>query len=331
MHLRYLAVFVILILLNACGNKASDKGNAATAGDPALAELTQKISANPNDPTLWAARAGLYYEQGGYDEAISDLKKALAIDSTNVAYLHVLADVYLDYYRSREALETMEKAAALQPQHIPTLLKLSEFQLILQKHEDSMRTIDRILRLDPQNADAYQLMGVNFKETGDTIRAINSFQKSVELNPDLISAWINLGQLHAAIGSKMAPKFFETAILIDPKSVEALHAKADYLQDQNKLQEAIEIYKQIVVIDPQYEEAHFNAGLLYLDLDSIPQAYRQFDLAVKVNPTFASGYYYRGVAAEFQGNTAQAKADYQQALRLASDYEQARKALQQLQ
>ncbi len=327
----FFSVFVI-ILIAACGGKNTENNSEtiATTGDPAIDELSRKIEANPENSSLYAARAGLFYEKGGYDEAIADLQKALSMDSTNVEYLHVLADVYLDYYQSRNALETMQKTATLYPERIPTLLKLSEFQLILKKHEESMRTIDRILRLDPQNADAYQLFGLNFKETGDTIRAINSFQKSVELNPDLIDSWINLGQLHAAIGSKMAARFFDNAILIAPNNTEALHAKADYLQDQNDLTGAIDLYKKIVIIDPQYEEAHFNAGLLYLDLDSIPQAYQQFDLAVKVNPTFVQGYFYRGVAAAFKGNTAQAKADYQQALKLAPDYTQAQEALKQL-
>ncbi len=330
--IQLLAGILLTVFIAACGEKKNDTSGADTfkTGDPAIDELTQKISVNPNDPSLYAARAGLFYEKGGYDEAIADLDKALSMDSTNVDYLHALADVYLDYYQSRKAMQTMEKAANLYPQRIPTLLKLSEFQLILKKYEDSMRTIDRILRLDPQNADAYQLFGMNFKETGDTIRAINSFQKSVELDPDLIDSWINLGQLHAAIGSKMAPRFFDNAILIDPKNVQALHAKADYLQDRNDLTGAIALYKKIATLDPQYEEAYFNAGLLYLDLDSIPQAYQQFDLTLKINPTFVPGYFYRGIAAEFQGNIAQAKADYQQALKLAPDYQQAQQALSQL-
>jgi tetratricopeptide (TPR) repeat protein len=253
------------------------------------------------------------------------------MDSTNVDYLHLLADAYLDYYKSRKALETMKRAAELYPERIPTLLKLSEFQLILKRHEESMRTIDQVLRIDPQNPDAYLMFGMNFKELGDTIRAINSFQKSVEYDSDMIDSWINLGQLHAAIGSGMAERFFDNAIMIAPQNVEALHAKADYLQDQGDLTGAIELYKQIVMTDRQYEEAYFNAGLLYLDLDSLARAERQFDLAIQVNPTFTSAYYYRGVAAELQGNLAQAKADYEQTLRLAPDFQEAEAALRQLQ
>lgn len=321
------------LLLVACGNQdeANKAAQIATTGDPAIDKVSREIEQNPDDPTLYAARAGLFYEKEGYDEAIADLQRALSMDSTNVDYLHLLADAYLDYYKSRKALETMKRAAELYPERIPTLLKLSEFQLILKRHEESMRTIDQVLRIDPQNPDAYLMFGMNFKELGDTIRAINSFQKSVEYDSDMIDSWINLGQLHAAIGSGMAERFFDNAIMIAPQNVEALHAKADYLQDQGDLTGAIELYKQIVMTDRQYEEAYFNAGLLYLDLDSLARAERQFDLAIQVNPTFTSAYYYRGVAAELQGNLAQAKADYEQTLRLAPDFQEAEAALRQLQ
>lgn len=329
------AVFtaLLVLMLSACSGKKTNTQDTTvnTSGDPAINQVTQKIAQNPNDPSLYAARAGLYYEKEGYDEAIHDLQKALSFDSTNVQYLHALADAYLDYYQSRQALETMEKAAAFYPQRIPTLLKLSEFQLILKKYDESMHTIDNILRIDPQNANAYLMFGLNFKEKKDTIRAINSFQKAVELNPDLLDGWINLGQLHAGLGNRIAAQYFNTAVTIAPKNVDALHAKAQYLQDNNDLKGAIEWYKKINTVDPQYEEAYYNTGLLYLDLDSIPQAYRSFDIAIQVNPTFVQAYYFRGVSAQMEGKKAQAKADYEQALKLAPDYEAAKEALKQLQ
>lgn len=325
------ALFSIFLL--ACGEKkaAAENTTLGASSDPAIDQLTQQIAQNPKDPSLYAARAGLFYEKEGYDEAIQDLQKALSFDSTNVQYLHALADAYLDYYKSRQALETMEKAAKFYPTGIPTLLKLSEFQLILKKYDESMRTVDAILQIDPQNANAYLMFGLNFKEKKDTIRAINSFQKAVELNPDLMDAWINLGQLHAGLGNKIAAQYFNTAITIAPENVDALHAKAQYLQDQNDLKGAISLYKSINVIDPQYEEAYYNTGLLYLDLDSIPQAYQAFNIAIDVNPVFVQAYYFRGVAAEMQGKKDLAKADYEQALKLAPDYEAAQEALKQLQ
>lgn len=328
------SALLLSLLLAACGyEQEPGSGNASnlnTIGHPAIDAVTQQIAGNPEDPALYAARGKLFYENEGYDEAIQDLKKALSIDSLNIDYLHLLADTYLDYYQSQKALETMERAATLYPERIPTLLKLSEFQFILKQYKASMGTIDRILQIDPQNEEAYFMFGMNFKETGDTARAVNSFQQAVELEPELIDAWINLGKLQAALGNSIAAQYFDSALEIAPDHIMALHAKAEFLTDRDELPEAIELYRRINRIDPQYDEAFYNAGLLYMELDSIEQAYRHFDLAIKTYPAHVRAYFYRGLAAEWMGRKQQARDDYQQALRLAPDYELPKQRLEAL-
>lgn len=332
----WIAVWVLALggLAAGCGNSGKPaEGAAAEAsatGNPAIDGLSAEIAQNPKDAELYAERGRLFYENDGYDEAISDMNKALSLDSTNVEYMHLLADVYMDYFQSRRALKTMERAAELYPERIPTLLKLSELQMILKQHEESMKTIDRILKLDPQNAEAYFMFGMNFKERGDTVRSINSFQKAVELNSDLVDGWINLGQLYASIGDPLAMRYFDNAIRVAPENIYALHARADYLSDIGKLPEAIEMYRRISRVDPQYEEAYFNSGLIYLDMDSIEQARGQFDIAIETSPTHIRAYYYRGLAQEMLGNAAAAKADYEQALKMAPNYENAQEGLERV-
>jgi tetratricopeptide (TPR) repeat protein len=210
------------------------------------------------------------------------------------------------------------------------LLKLSEYNLILTQYEESMKTIDKVLKQDPQNAMGYFLFGMNFKESGDTIRAINSFQKAVELDAELIDAWLNLGQLYEAIGDPLAERYFDNAIRIAPDDVIALHSKADYLSNQNDLEGAIELYRKMISIDPQYEVAYFNSGLIFLDMDSIAQAKNQFDLTLKMSPTHIRAYYYRGLSKEMLGDTEAAISDYKQALKMAPNYEYAQEALNRL-
>lgn len=322
-----------LFILSCDGKKptGSDPSEEAAANsNPGIDVLSRKIAADPENAGLYAARAEIFYQNEGYDEAIRDMVKALELDSLHVGYHHLLADIYLDYFQSRMALTTLERAAALYPDQIPTLLKLCEFQLILKKHGESMRTIDRVLKIDPQNAEALFMFGMNFKELGDTIKSINSFQSAVEIDPDLVDAWINLGLLYAAINDPLADRYFSNALIVAPENIAALHAYAFYLQGQNDLEGAIELYQKINVADPQYEEAYFNSGLLHLDLDSIEQAFHQFDLAIKVSPLHIRAYYYRGLAAEMKGDSLQARSDYRQALKLAPGYESAQRALLRL-
>ena len=302
----------------------------ALTGNPAIDGLSREIAQAPDQPDLYAQRGYLFYENEAYDEAIKDFQSALQYDSANVEYMHLLADVYLDYYKSYDALKVMEKAAKLYPERIPTLLKLSEFQLILQQYPASMQTAGKVMQLDPQNAEGFFMLGMNYKEMGDDARAINSFQSAVENNPDIVDAWINLGQLQAKQNNPIAARYFDTAVQLDTFGVDALHAKAQYLSDKDDLKGAIQVYKTIIERDPQYEEAFFNSGLLYLDLDSVQQAYNQFNTAVQIAPADPDAYYYRGLSAAFAGKIDQARRDYQQAIQLNADHEKAKEALAQL-
>ncbi|MEM9990851.1 MAG: tetratricopeptide repeat protein [Bacteroidota bacterium] len=332
-----LAVFTIIsFVLFGCQENSKipsvDAAPTVVVGNPAIDGLSQKIVQRPDDASLYAQRAALFYDNEGYDNAIADLQKALYIDSTNVDYHHLLADVYMDYFRSRLALRTMERAAKLHPKHISTLLKLSELQMILTKHEASLITLDQILKIDPQSAEAYFMIGMNFKDMGDDKRAINAFQEAVDNDSDLLDAWINLGELFAKMNAPIAIRYFDNALRVDSTSIAALHAKAYYLTNsKDDLEGAIALYKTINRINPQYEEAYYNAGLLQLELDNVSAAYTQFDLALKMSPTYIRAYFYRGIASELLGNLDAAKNDFEQALRMAPDYEAAKEALRRLQ
>lgn len=327
---HFVPMLLVFSLFVGCKKNGTDAAQNQGTGNAKLDQLNAQIEKSPKNAALYYARAEQFYQLEGFDEAIADLNKAIGIDSSKVEYYHLLADAYLDYFKSFKALKTMETAVIRFPRRIPTLLKLSEFQMILQMHKESLKTIDQVLKIDPENAEAYFMFGMNFKEMGDTARAINSFQTAVESDPDLMDAWINLGQLQAALGNPIASRYFETATRIDPKNVEALHARGYYQQSTGDLKGSLATFRKITRVDPKYAEGYFNAGLLLMDMDSTEMAYEEFDQAIKASPVHIQAYFYRGVAAELLGKKQQAKADYEQALKLAPDYQKAKEGLLRL-
>lgn len=324
-----------LLFLFSCDDDKPTEDSTGTqipaTGISSIDQLSQKIIQTPDDPKLYAARAAMWWENEGKDEAIADLEKAISLDSMNAEYHHILADFYLDYSKSRLALQTMEKVARLHPDRIPTWLSLAELQLILKQHENALFSLEHIRARDPQNAEMFFMFGTVFNDMGKTDQALNAYQTAVEQEPDLIDAWINLGKLFAEKENKIALRYFDNALEIDSNNIDALKSKAYYLaNDINDLDGAIKLYKKVNVLMPQYEDGYYDLGLLYLDMDSLDRAYQSFDLAIKNAPTFVLAYYYRGIASEKKGELNRAMNDYQQALNLAPDFEQAQKALESL-
>lgn len=338
MKQHYFIAFVCmgLFFYTSCGNDPTDNPtqNPASApavvssGHPVIDGLSEKIAKTPNDPALYAARAGVWQELEGFDEAIEDLQKAIALDSLKPEYHHELGNMYMDYYKSRMALQTMEKAAVIFPKRIPTLLKTAEFQMILKQYDRALYSLERIRVIEPNNPEMYFMFGNVKEEMGRTEEAKIDYQSAVEQDPDLVDAWVKLGQLLTIEKNPVAERYLNNALRIAPKDIGALHAQANFLsQVKDDLPGAIANFKQINVIDPQFVDGYYNLGLLYLDADSLDRAYQSFDLAIKTQPDYAESYFFRGMASKLKGELGKAKNDFQQALRLNPDYQYAEQEL----
>lgn len=334
-YLILAACLAFSFIFSACGDQPKQPETPAAtgpaAGTPEIQQLTRKMEETPNNAGLYATRGVLWYDNQNYDEGIADLEKAIQLDSTRAEYFHELADMYMDYYKSRQGLNVMERAAAAFPKRIPTLLKLAEFQLILKQHKEALFSLERIRAIDPLNSEMFFMFGNVFTDMGRKEEAIGAYQSAVENNPGLVDAWIKLADLLAEKNSPVAEKYYDNAIRADSTSIDAVHAKAYYLANKkNDLPGAIRLFKKTNIIDPQYADGYYNTGLLYMDMDSVKQAYQSFDLAVKFAPEFVEAYYHRGLAAELNGNPGQAKSDYENVLRLDPDFESAKAALKRL-
>jgi len=330
-NIQLLLFLLIAFIGISCGGGEAKKPAPKPTGDSLVDQLTIQLEKAPEDIDLLYQRASILFDKEEYEASIFDLEKAMSIDSLKPKIYHLLADNYLDYYRSREALDMMQKVVRLFPERIPSLLKLSEIQMILNQNENSIYTVNEILRLSPQNNEAYFMLGMNFRALGEMDRSINSFQTAVENDPEMVDAWLILGELHEKKGSKNAIKFYDNAINVAPNKPEVLHSKAFYLQNHGDIPGALELYKEINVKNPNYAEAYLNAGLIYMDQDSLDLAFEQMNILAGVQPQNPLPYYYRGQIHNAYGNYEAAVIDLQNSLNISSDFKAAEELLAKVQ
>lgn len=321
---------IFLLVLMSCKENKNEEPVQSETGNPALDQLNQLIRKDSTDHTLYFERAKFYYENAYYDGAIQDMVTAIGFERMNPDYYHLLSDIYMDYYKSKDALLTIQRCVELFPKRIPSLLKLSETELILKQYDNSLATTSRILSIDSQNAEAYFMMGLNLKNVPDIERAKVAFRKATEINPELVDAWLILGQIYENENNPKALEYYNAATNVDSDNPATWHSKAFYLQNNGKEDEALEIYRKINVIDKNYTDAYLNAGILYLGKDSIEQAYQQFNVLVNIKPTLHLAHYYRGIANEMKGQLDNAKLDYETSVRLKSNFSKGIQALKAL-
>jgi tetratricopeptide (TPR) repeat protein len=310
---------MLLIFLMAC--KEDKKVEKVYSEDAEINELSAKIDQSPKDYSLWFERAKAYAKKEAYTSAVSDLNMAIQIDSSQAEAYHLLSDCYMDNYKSRLALETMLDASKAFPTRVPTLLKLSETQYILNQYDNSIRTINNILYLDQQNAEAYFMLGMNFRAIGDIPKAKNSFQTATEFDSGLLDAWILLGNIYEAEKDPKAKDYYEAAARINPDSPQAKHSLAYYLQNNGDVLGAIALYREINIKNREYADAYLNPGILYIEMDSLDKAYEQFNLLVENVPVDYRGFMYRGLVSKLKGNMEAGDADIQSVSNLTNQDE----------
>jgi len=324
---NYSIIIVLSLAIISCGAGEKKTKAPASTGDNLVDQLTQQISDSPNNSELLFQRAKTLHEKEEYEAAIRDFTKAMSIDSLKPKYYHSLSDSYMDYFKSRKALDVMEEAGRLFNENVPTLLKLSETQMLLSQYENSVFTVNEILRLDPQNNEAYFMLGMNFRAMGQLDKAINSFQTAVENDPEMVDAWLILGELHEKNGSADPMKYYKNALTISPDNPQVMHSMAFHLQNNGDIPGALKLYKEISAKNRQYIDAYLNAGILYIEQDSLEQAFEQMNILAGVQPENPFAYYYRGVIHKAYGNYEAAETDLQNAVNLQPLFTQAKEEL----
>ena len=308
-----------------CGVDNEQKIPTDTIDDP-IVELTNLLENQPNDLIYLKQRGSLYLERGLYVKAILDLKRAYE-QEPEVVTGHMLSDAYLDAQESRSALELLQDVVEKHPMSLQSKLKLSEFQFICKQYAKAHETLQSVRRQDPENAESFFMDGLIYEEKGAEGQALSSYQQATKSNPELLDAWIHAGQILDRRGDPDAERYFAAALTIQPDHIPTLHAQAISQAAHDQTLNAKKIYKKIILLAPDYTDAYFNLGLLYLDQDSLAPAHAHFDLAVKTRPQFANGYFYRGLASEFMANLESALLDYEVTRRLDPTHERAAAAL----
>lgn len=301
--------------------------------DPELQTLNTAIEKEPNNDSLFYLRARTYHHLKGYDEAIADATKAIQLDSLHPEYFKFLSDVLLEYARpndSKRALEIMVKAAAKHPQHLPTLLELSKVQLIVQLHSEALSTIGKILEKDPQNAAAFYMTARVALDKKDTTRAVVSARKAVQYDAELSEAWMFLGRIYSERNNPLALQCFDNVIRLDSNAYQARELKGVFYKRRGDHEKAFSEYRALTAQNPDYANAYFDMGMMYLEMDSLRNAYDQFDIAIKNDALFVKAYYYRGLCSEEMGNKEAALNDYKQAYAMLPAFKDAKEAKERL-
>lgn len=222
------------------------------------------------------------------DESMFYLDKAISLNPGYAEALIHRGLIKLARNDKLEALSDLETAHNLKP-HIEQIWDLViSLKLEFQQYSEAIPILERIVKTEPNNAKNIAILAQCNQSLGNLDAAIDSYQKALEIKPDYVDVYNNMGvclkgknDLDAAINS------YKLALQIKPDFADAYQNLGNALQDKGDLEAAIENYKQSLKLKPDNAEAYNNMGNALQDKGNLKAAIGSFKQALKVEPKYA--------------------------------------------
>jgi tetratricopeptide (TPR) repeat protein len=190
-------------------------------------------------------------------------------------------------------------------------------------HNRAIEHYQRAIQLDPDYAYAYNNLGTAYRSRGQTDRAIENFRKAITLNPSYADAYNNLGSVYYSLGqTDRAIEHFKQAVQIYPNYLNPHMNLGIAYQAKGLIEKAEEQYSLVIRLDTSYADAYNNLGNIYQSMGKINKAVEHYRIAINLKPDVSGIHFNLGTAHKSLGLLGRAIENYQEAIRLAPDWDE---------
>ena len=196
---------------------------------------------------------------------------------------------------SPDSLQQPPTLLLLVQQQVALIQQQGKFLIMIGQINRAIEAFNKTIELNPNDADSYNYRGVAYFFRKHYAHAIADFDKAIQINPDYDEAYNNRGVAYRGQGK------YDHAIA---DYTEAIRIKLDYAMAYNnrgvayrelgKYDRAKEDYNEAIRIKPDYAEAYYNRGNAYLDKGKYNRAITDYNEAIELNPNFILAYVNRG-------------------------------------
>jgi len=196
------------------------------------------------------------YKARNFDEAAVYYQKAWDLWPKDITFLTNLGAVYFEQGDYDKAIETCEKA-------IEEGRKIrADYKLV---------------------AKAYGRIGSSYLKKNDLVNAIKFFNKSLteHRTPDILNKLRETERIKAEEERKS---------YIDPEKSAAAREEGNTQFKAGQFADAVRSYTESIKRDPSDARGYNNRAAAYMKLVALPEALKDVDQAIKVDPTFVKAY-----------------------------------------
>lgn len=214
-----------------------------------------------------------------FNGALENFKRALELEPRNTALKKMYSEVLIrsgDIAGAVDILKAIGSNHRLleNPDDHPILIDVASRLISLNEGAAAGLILNRIRSRDPDNAAVLsELAGLEIKQ-GNLGKAAGLYEQAVKIDPDSAAIHCDRGILDLIRFQKTrdrqyldrALEKFNSALERDPRHAPAVNGRASVYMFSNRVWEAIRDWETTIEIQPDFIDAYFNLGIVFIRL-----------------------------------------------------------------
>lgn len=154
-----------------------------------------QVRSNPKDINAVLNLGWTYYEEGKYDKALAQYRKALEIDKGNIGAKYNIGLVYKDMKKYREAEKELTALLTKAPLHELGNYTLAQVYRESKQYDKAVEQYNKTLKITPAQSNIIAELGMTYEAKGMKKEAAQAYKDALKFVPDLKEAKDGLARL----------------------------------------------------------------------------------------------------------------------------------------
>jgi predicted TPR repeat methyltransferase len=228
-----------------------------TRAQPATEGAADNPSPSKTRMTLAQAieLANALHRRGRVTEAVGIFEQILNVSPDNADAFHYLGLCRFEQGEADQGIALVRRAIAMAPEFADAHNNLGNMLRMRGMLDEAAAAYERAIVLRPDNADAINNLGTTLKAHGRLDEAVAMFERALAIAPDHVPTLNNLGNVLVQMGRQsLALDHFHKALMLAPYDGRAYYQLGYALCLENRLEDAAEIYRRWMAIEPDKPE-----------------------------------------------------------------------------
>ena len=274
--------------------------------------FNKALELNPKRADVYSALSWVAFINEGYEEAITNWKRALEIDANLPGLRSSIASALMRLGKHMEAIEQLEKNVQIFPKSVYSHFLLGQAYLQQKDYKNAKKHYETAVEIDQNYVHAYyglftacarlkqqdkanEYMAVFRKLKAEDRKDLKerkvAFDDAISTQKSAAQIYMHAGEIYRDRDKlQKGIELMERAAALEPKNTLYLMELASSYGMSNLMAEALRVHKTISEIEPQNPVCFLNIGLISARLKRFDDAEEALSKVIKLAPEESSGY-----------------------------------------